>query len=179
MPSFWLRMHPKISYAQKLFIAAIFIICAFSLPFVSEAKHCREPVNLVQTTVHYPLATANDTDWEVQGRLRADLNRNGTEETVYILFKAQGHGDEGPWQVYIEDKDGNITHVFARYLNHQQVNVFTGATPDNTDGDWTQLFLLNSGTVSIGLYEIIYRGPNDYSVYELSNVLPLYWATSH
>lgn len=132
-------------------------------------------VNLVQPTDYYPLSYAGDEGWLLKGTLRADFNGDGNDETLYIIHKPQGHGDEGPWQAYVEDTAGHKTHIYAHYLNHQTLRAFVGATPKTADGNWDQLFLFNHGSVSISMYEVIYNGPDDVVWHELSHVLPLFW----
>lgn len=133
-------------------------------------------VDLLSPNEYYPLSLAGDPGWDYSAKLRADLNGDGREETIWVIFKSQGHGDEGPWQVYIEDDTGARTHVFARYLNHQAVHVFTGATQATVEGDWSELFILNYGSATVALYQVIYEAPGIFSTVELSQVYPLHWA---
>lgn len=77
-------------------------------------------VQLVDSTI--PPAVAGEEGWHYQQSADVDLTGDGHLERVVLtarveLYRGQPAWDDGqPWQVYVEDRDGTRTYVYAQRL---------------------------------------------------------------
>lgn len=101
--------------------------------------------------------------WEYSARLRADVDGDGVEETLWViaqaeLYKGRLAWDDGQeWQVYVEEDSGETTHVFARYVQLAQLEV--ALTMDEP----RELLVNATGPSTAEYYRLRYRGPGQFS----------------
>ena len=111
---------------------------------------------------------AGEDLWQYVQRGSADLDGDGEEELVIVTARAElvrgvpAWDDGQPWQIYVEEPDGQITHLYAQYV--QLGTVLTRITlPPVGDGTAT-VVLLEHLPDRITLYEASYEGPGRASV---------------
>jgi hypothetical protein len=120
-----------------------------------------EAASLVDPTV--PRAAEEPAAWGYRQAASADLNGDGNLETVVLVARVETIGpgrvawDDGqPWQLYVEDADGNLTIVFSRYV--QLGTLAMRVTLPETLGR-PAIVLLEHMPDGMTLYEIDYLGP--------------------
>ena len=116
-----------------------------------------------------PLAAAGDSGWTYQQRVRANLDADGTDETIVLIAdvtsdsRGQPLWDDGHrWQVYVEERDGRRTHVYARFLPMGKLTA--NLSPSDSGG--TAIVLLEETPHWLGAYVIRYQGPGRSTVPE-------------
>jgi len=168
-----LRLH------ANLLLAALGAI-ACSQPTPEDARRARSGTeeraeaqadtipDLIQPRV--PAAAAGDTGWAYQQRVTADIDGDGTDETAVLISDVQLNARGQPlwedghrWQVYVQEPDGAVTRLYARFLPNGKLTAELVAPPSGT-GLW--LMLLEQTPDHIGVYEFRYRGPNRVEVYK-------------
>lgn len=109
-----------------------------------------------------PLAAAGDSGWKYQQRVRTNLDVDIADETVVLIAdvsldsRGQPLWDDGHrWQVYVEERDGKRTHLYARFLPMGKLTV--NLTP--ADSGSTGIVLLEETPHWLGAYVIHYQGP--------------------
>lgn len=124
--------------------------------------------NLFQDRV--PIAVAGDSGWQYAQRVSADVDGDDADETVVLIsdvsLDARGrplweHGHR--WQVYVEEKNGVRTHLYARFLPNGKLTASL-TLPDS--GSAPVIVLLEQTPDWLGVYEIGYRGPRQAPVLE-------------
>jgi len=107
------------------------------------------------------LVNAGTAGWEYQQSMTADLDNDGSTETIFILARVlkdpldpnEYQWDDGqPWQVYIQD-GGDITRVYARFVQIGRLNVFV------TDQEPPRLVIAEREGAGYSLYAVRYKGP--------------------
>jgi hypothetical protein len=110
-----------------------------------------------------PRAVAGEPRWRYQQRASADLDGDGARETAVLIadveLDARGqpiweHGHR--WQVYVEERDGTRTYVYARFLPNGKLEADL-ARPDS--GAPPTIVLLEQTPYALGVYEVRYLGP--------------------
>jgi hypothetical protein len=111
-----------------------------------------------------PPASAGDPGWSYQQRVVVDLNADGvTEEAVLIsdvTLDARGRPmweDGHRWQLYVQDRAGDRTRVYARFLPNGKLTASVARSPAGS----LTILLLEQTPQSTGLYEIEYRQPQN------------------
>lgn len=110
-----------------------------------------------------PLAAAGDEGWMYSRTATADLDGDGKEERVVVMARAEVRNgrplwDDGqPWQVYVEEGDGQRTHLYARYvqLGAVTMRVGLGEAPQRPS-----VVIVEHVPDRIGVYELEYGGPS-------------------
>lgn len=130
----------------------------------SDGGQCGEEVSRQELRAPaHGLVKRGAPGWEYSARLRADVDGDGAEETLWViaqaeLYKGRPAWDDGQeWQVYVEEDSGETTHVFARYVQLAQLEV--ALTMDEP----RELLVNASGPSTAELYRLRYRGPGQFS----------------
>lgn len=117
--------------------------------------------NLFQERV--PLAAAGDSGWHYAQRVTADLDGDNADETVVLIsdvsLDTRGRPlweDGHRWQVYVEEKDGARTHLYARFL---PMGKLTASLTRSDTGTTPSVLLLEQTPDWLGAYEVSYQGP--------------------
>lgn len=105
--------------------------------------------------------------WQFGRSSMVDVDGDGEPERVVVAARAevvrgQPLWDDGqPWQVYVQESTGEMTLLFARYV---QLGSVTARVTLEEPGLPTAVFIIEHLPDGITLYEIEYRGPGDASV---------------
>jgi hypothetical protein len=110
-----------------------------------------------------PPAKAGDPGWPYAQRVSADFDGDGKDETAVLLSDVTLDGGGAPlwedghrWQVYIEEGDGTITRLFARFVPRGKVTADVGVPPA---GKELYIVVIEQSPDRVGVYEFEYRGP--------------------
>lgn len=110
-----------------------------------------------------PSARAGEPGWMYAQRVIADLDGDGANETAVLIsdvgLDTRGramweHGHR--WQVYVEERDGEMTRAYARFLPNGKL---TAELVVADSGSAPTIVLLEQTPHHIGVYEVRYRGP--------------------
>ena len=107
-------------------------------------------------------AVAGSDGWMYTQSVGADLDADGVAERVVLTARAEVMNgrplwDDGqPWQVYVEEPDGERSYLYARYVQLGMVTMRIGLAEG---GDPATVVLLEHLPDRLALYEIVYRGP--------------------
>ena len=123
--------------------------------------------DLIQARV--PAALAGDTGWRYQQQVSADIDGDGDDETVVLIsdvtLDARGQPlweDGHRWQVYVRERDGTVTRLYARFLPNGKLTADLAMPPS---GAVLGIVLIEQTPSHIGVYEFRYRGPNSVEVH--------------
>ena len=123
--------------------------------------------DLVQSRV--PSAAAGDSGWMYSQQVTADIDGDDDEETVVLISDVTLDGGGAPlwedghrWQVYVRERDGATTRLYARFLPNGKLTAELVAPPS---GRTLGIVLLEQSPFHIGVYEFRYRGPNQVEVF--------------
>ena len=124
----------------------------------------RQPADSVDQLIEsrVPHAVGGQSGWMYQQRASADLDVDGTAESI-VLISDVGVGDRGQpmwehghrWQVYVEEADGARTYLYARFLPNGKLTAEL-TQPESTKAP--TVTLLEQSPTNIALYEIAYNG---------------------
>ncbi len=95
-----------------------------------------------------------------------DLDGDGQLERVVLTARIELIGgrpawDDGqPWQVYVQEADGTLTYLFARYV---QLGTLTMRVALPESGRGASVILIEHLPDQLSLYEIEYRAPGSAS----------------
>lgn len=107
----------------------------------------------------YPPGIA-DASWQYRESVAADLDSDGANETVWVTARASWNGrswdfDDGqPWQVYVEEADGQRTYLYSRW-----VQIGTLEVGISEEKGQPSVVILERQGFSFSLYRIYYGGP--------------------
>jgi hypothetical protein len=123
--------------------------------------------DLVQPRV--PQALAGDSGWMYQQSVSADMDGDGTDETVALISDVTLDAGGAPiwedghrWQVYVREADGAVTRLYARFLPFGTLTAEVTTPPSGTT---LGLVLVEQTPHHLGVYEYRYRGPGRSDVY--------------
>lgn len=107
-------------------------------------------------------AVAGADGWMYSRAAEADLDLDGQMERVIVTARAEmmrGRPlwDDGqPWQVYVEESDGQRTYLYARFVQLGSVSMRIGLA----EGDaGPTVVLLEQLPDRLAVYELAYQGP--------------------
>lgn len=98
--------------------------------------------------------------WQYRESVEVDLDDDGANETVWVTARAGWNGqsfdfDDGqPWQVYVEEADGQRTYLYSRWVQLGTLEV--GIAEDHGK---SSVVVLERQPFSFSLYRIRYGGP--------------------
>jgi hypothetical protein len=153
---------------QMSLLATVTVGCAAPPPNVgSTARADTGAATLVGSSdlvdSRIPSARAGDAGWRYQQRVSADLDADGVREAAVLISDVQldargqpiwEHGHR--WQVYVQEPDGEVTRVYARFLPNGKLTAELTA-PES--GAAPTIVLLEQTPQRIGVYEVSYRRP--------------------
>lgn len=123
--------------------------------------------DLIQARV--PPAVAGDSGWAYQQQVVADVDGDGSDESVVlisdVLLDARGRPlweDGHRWQVYVREPDGRVTRLYARFLPNGTLTADLAAPPSGTQ---LGILLVERTPQHIAVFELRYRGPGAVDVY--------------
>lgn len=122
------------------------------------------PTLLLPVDSTIPTAPLGENGWQYGRGSDVDVDGDGESERVVVAARAEVRGgqplwDDGqPWQVYVQEESGELTVLFARYV--QLGTVEARVTLAEEDERPTVLILEHLPDALI-LHEIEYRGPAD------------------
>jgi hypothetical protein len=127
--------------------------------------------DLIQPRV--PSATAGDTGWKYAQRVSADLDGDGKEESAVLIADVSLDARGAPlwedghrWQVYVQEPDGKVTRLYARFLPNGKLTAYIAAPQG---GVRPTIVLLEQMPDHLAVYEVRYRGPGEIDVWQRVN----------
>jgi hypothetical protein len=162
----------------RLWMSA-FLLAACAEPTPQDAARARDGVveraeaqpdtipDLIQPRV--PTAVLGDSGWSYSQRVTADLDNDGTDESLVLLSdvhldkSGQPLWEDGHrWQVYVQEPDSGITRLYARFIpNGKLVAELTSDI-----GPSPSIVLLEQAADHLAVYEVRYRGPRRVEVFK-------------
>ena len=110
-----------------------------------------------------PAAKAGDPGWMYAQRVSADFDGDDKEETAVLLSDVTLDAGGAPlwedghrWQVYVEEEDGTVTRLYARFVPRGKVTADVGVPPA---GKELYIVVGEHSPERMGVYEFEYRGP--------------------
>lgn len=110
-----------------------------------------------------PTAKAGDPGWTYAQRVSADFDGDGKDETAVLMSDVTlGNGgaplweDGHRWQVYVEESDGTVTRLYARFVPRGKVTADVGVP---SAGKELYIVVVEHSPERMGVYEFEYRGP--------------------
>jgi hypothetical protein len=114
-----------------------------------------------------PAAAAGDQGWAYAERGSADLDADGTSESIVLICDVTLDGRGQPlwedghrWQVYVEETGGQRTRLYGRFVPNGTVSA---QVTDGAAGTAT-LTIVERTPGKLAVYEVAYRGPQQISV---------------
>jgi hypothetical protein len=108
-------------------------------------------------------AKAGDAGWMYAQRVVADFDGDDKDETAVLMsdvtLDARGAPlweDGHRWQVYVEESDGTITRLYARFVPRGKVTADVGIP---SAGKELYIVVVEHSPERMGVYEFEYRGP--------------------
>lgn len=112
-------------------------------------------------------AVAGADGWMYHRTAETDLDGDGQSERIVVMARAEVRDgrplwDDGqPWQVYVEEPDGERTHVYARFVQLGAVTMRLGLAED---GRSASIVVLEHVPHRMAMYELEYRGPGQVEI---------------
>jgi hypothetical protein len=110
-----------------------------------------------------PRGVAGEPRWRYQRRASADLDGDGAGETVVLIAdveldpRGQPIWDHGHrWQVYVEERDGRRTYIYARFLPNGKLDAHLARRDSTTP---PTIVLLEQTPYNLAVYDVRYLGP--------------------
>ena len=115
-----------------------------------------------------PAAKAGEPGWMYAQRVSADFDGDGEDETAVLMSDVTLDDGGAPlwedghrWQVYVEEADGRITRLYAKFIPRGRVIADVGVP---AAGKELYIVVVEHSPERIGVYEYEYRGPLDADV---------------
>ena len=115
-----------------------------------------------------PAAKAGEPGWTYAQRVSADFDGDGEDETAVLMSDVvlDGRGvplweDGHRWQVYVEEPDGRVTRLYAKFVPRGRVTADVGVP---AAGKELYIVVVEHAPDRIGVYEYEYRGPQNADV---------------
>ena len=129
----------------------------------------KQPINLVDPKQEAAFEASGR--WEYQELTSADLDGDGSEEKLVLVADVplnsdgQPSWDDGqPWEVRIEEANGNQTRVYAQYV--QLGHVWAGVVREE-ESPPKMLLIEETDLPRIRVFQVRYLGPGQVDVCEL------------
>ena len=110
-----------------------------------------------------PAAKAGDPGWTYAQRVSADFDGDGEDETAVLISDVTLDNGGAPlwedghrWQLYVEESDGKITRLYARFIPRGRVTADVGIP---SAGKELYIVVVEHSPDRMGVYEYEYRGP--------------------
>lgn len=117
-------------------------------------------VELVDTAV--APAIAGQDGWNYQQSAEADLNGDGRAERILLTARVESYRgrlawDDGqPWQIYIQDPDGQRTYVYSRRL---QLGTLSMRITSGAEDSKPAIVFIEHTPDQLNVYEASYEAP--------------------
>lgn len=124
--------------------------------------HLTGSVNTIDP--NYPLVTVGYPSWDYSKEASFDFDGDGTDERLVVIARAERIGtgrddyawDDGqPWQVYVAEPEGKITHIYSRWVQIGGLSVYVD------DG---RIYIVENAGAGFTVYKVTYSGPGKYRV---------------
>lgn len=168
----WYRLFRAVIRTHISSVAVLVACLACSETTPDDARQAREGMatrNAVPDSIasmldaRVPAAKAGDPGWLYAQRVSADFDGDGDDETAVLICDVGLDAGGAPmwedghrWQVYVEEKDGTITRLYARFIPNGKVTADVGIP---SAGKELYIVVLEQSPDRIGVYEFEYRGP--------------------
>ena len=110
-----------------------------------------------------PSAKAGEPGWMYAQRVSADFDGDGEDETAVLIADVTLDAGGAPlwedghrWQLYVEEGDGKVTRLYAKFLPRGKVTAEVGVP---SAGKELYIVVIEQSPERIGVYEYEYRGP--------------------
>lgn len=154
-----MRLHAVIS------LVALAVILWGCDQRATETDLQRDPApELILVDPRYELSTAGVQGYDYHQTAEADLDGDKTNETVHVIALVTRTGklppddvgwDDGqPWQVYVEEPSGEVTHVYAGWIQLGRLH----AGISGSAGKETLMLLAQEG-ITRTVYQVDYQEP--------------------
>ena len=151
-------------------LAALLVACSETTP--EDARRAREGMverNRQPDSVEgmldarVPAAKAGDPGWMYAQRVTADFDGDDKDETAVLISDVTLDNGGAPlwedghrWQLYVEESDGAVTRLYAKFVPRGRVTADVGVPPA---GKELYIVVVEHSPDRIGVYEYEYRGP--------------------
>lgn len=131
-------------------------------PVEAPAEDVAAPELPVDSTV--PAAPLGQDGWQYGRSSETDVDGDGVPERIVVSARAevrngQALWDDGqPWQVYVQEPSGELTLLFARYV---QLGTVEARVTLAEEGERPTVLILEHLPDALILHEVEYRGPGD------------------
>ena len=110
-----------------------------------------------------PAAKAGDPGWMYAQRVTADFDGDDRDETAVLISDVTLDNGGAPlwedghrWQLYIEEPDGQMTRLYAKFVPRGRVTADVGVP---SAGKELYIVVVEHSPDRMGVYEYEYRGP--------------------
>ena len=110
-----------------------------------------------------PAAKAGDPGWMYAQRVTADFDGDDKDETAVLISDVTLDNGGAPlwedghrWQLYVEESDGKVTRLYAKFIPRGRVTADVGIP---SAGKELYIVVVEHSPDRIGVYEYEYRGP--------------------
>ena len=155
----------------SIFLAAILVACSETTP--EDAREAREGMaernkqpDSIESMLdaRVPTAKAGDPGWMYAQRVTADFDGDGQDETAVLISDVTLDNGGSPlwedghrWQLYVEESDGKVTRLYARFVPRGKVTADVGVP---SAGKELYIVVVEHSPERMGVYEYEYRGPS-------------------
>jgi hypothetical protein len=115
-----------------------------------------------------PAAKAGDAGWAYAQRVTADFDGDDKDETAVLISDVTLDNGGAPlwedghrWQLYVEESDGTVTRLYAKFIPRGRVTADVGIP---SAGKELYIVVLEHAPDRVGVYEFEYRGPQNADV---------------
>ena len=128
------------------------------------AERNRQPESIAaMLDARVPAAKAGDAGWMYSQKVSADFDGDGHDETAVLICDVTLDAGGAPlwedghrWQVYVQEEDGTVTRLYARFVPRGKVTAEIGVP---SAGKELYIVVLEQSPERLGVYEYEYRGP--------------------
>lgn len=110
-----------------------------------------------------PAAKAGEPGWMYAQRVSADFDGDGEDETAVLMSDVTLDQSGAPlwedghrWQVYVEERTGEVTRLYAKFVPRGKVTADIGVP---SAGKELYIVVVEQSPDRMGVYEYEYRGP--------------------
>jgi hypothetical protein len=115
-----------------------------------------------------PAAKSGDPGWAYAQRVTADFDGDDKDETAVLISDVTLDRGGAPlwedghrWQLYVEESDGTVTRLYAKFIPRGRVTADVGIP---SAGKELYIVVLEHAPDRMGVYEFEYRGPQNADV---------------
>lgn len=153
-----------------VFLAVFLMACSETTPEDARearegmAERNRQPEGIEgMLDARVPAAKAGDAGWMYAQRVTADFDGDDQDETAVLISDVTLDNGGAPlwedghrWQLYIEESDGTMTRLYAKFVPRGRVTADVGVP---SAGKELYIVVVEHSPDRMGVYEYEYRGP--------------------